>query len=551
MGRLMALLALGLALGCEAGTPERVLEGGRDFAVRDMEPAGPLDRGLRDAGPPRDRGAPDAEPGADAAPVDAAPADADAVDAGPVDAALPADAAPDDTVAVGHPRELRGVWIATVYNINFPARATRDPAGQQARLRTLLDVAQEAGLNAVFFQVRPEGDAFWPSERAPFSRFLTGTQGEDPGYDPLAVLVREAHARGLQVHAWFNPFRGAVDPARPLHASHPAARFPQHAHPYRGQIWLDPGAAEVRADFVATVAEAVRGYALDGVHFDDYVYPYPDQTDFPDGATWQAYQAGGGALGRADWRRDNVLQLMRAVQAAVRAEDPDVMFGVSPFGIYRPGTPPGISGLDQYASLYSDPVAWMAEGVMDYVAPQLYWNASRPQQDYETLLTWWCGLAGDGRFVLAGNYLSELGSAAAWDLAEFARQIGISRALAPAGSLGNIFFQIEPLEANRAGVRDVFAAEHYAQPAWPPPVPGRGNLPVEPPTLARTADGLQVDHPDRDALAAFALYGPADGGWRLQQIVPADAAIIAVGAGRWAVSALRRGGAESRGRLAP
>ena len=553
-------LALSAVLGA-CGAPVESSEAPDAFSRRDAATT-PLDAGpqARDAGSPNvDVGPvpPDADVGSPPAPAgdagnetpqDAALAPSDRGEVSTADASPP----PPETLRLSHPRELRGVWVATVYNINFPERARLEPEAQRQALTALLDDAVQSGLNAVFFQVRPEADAFWPSERSPWSRFLTGEQGLDPGWDPLGALVEEAHLRALEVHAWLNPYRAAVDAARPLHPDHVGARHPEFTYPYRGQLWLDPGAEVVRADAIAVVAEVVSRYRVDGLHFDDYFYPYPDDTDFPDDATFAAYRAGGGALARDDWRRENVNTLVREVSETVAGLDPDVRFGIAPFGIYRPGQPPGIAGLDQYTALYADPPRWMREGWVDYLAPQLYWNATRPQQDYETLLRWWTALAHDGRAVFAGNYLSQLGTEPAWNVDEFRRQVRISRAVAGDTPAGNIFFQIEPLRANTDGVRDVFATEFYPSPALTPPLAGRADVFVPAPTLRPMGGAVQVDHPDRAALRAFVLYVEREGGWVVSRCLPATTARLELLApGRHALSAVARGGAESEAVVLP
>ena len=343
-------------------------------------------------------------------------------------------------LALSHPRELRGAWVATVSNINFPSAAGLSAAAQEAELRSLVALLAELGFNAIFFQVRPECDAFYPSGLEPWSRYLSGTQGQDPGYDPLAVLLDAAHAQGVEVHAWLNPYRAKANRNSTAVAPHVAVTLAEHTRPYGTALWLDPGATAVQDHLLLVIEDLLARYALDGLHFDDYFYPYPIAgTPFPDDETFFAYQAGVGDLARDDWRRDNVNRMVQAVHERVVARRPEARFGVAPFGIYRPGMPPGITGLDQYAEIYADPVKWMEEGWVDYLAPQLYWPTTQTRQAYAPLLTWWSALTADGRSIFAGNYLSQLGTSAAWDLAELREQVRLSRAAAPEGSRGNIF----------------------------------------------------------------------------------------------------------------
>lgn len=453
------------------------------------------------------------------------------------------------TVEVSHLRELRAVWIATVANINFPSKQGLAAAQQQAELVAMLDVARAVGLNAVVFQVRPECDALYASELEPWSRYLTGTQGQDPGYDPLSFLLTEAHARGLEVHAWLNPYRAKANSASALAESHIASVLPQYAYVYDKTLWMDPGAKEVQDHLVAVIADLVGRYDLDGIHFDDYFYPYPSGQDFPDDSTWDAYVEGGGQLDRADWRRDNVNRMVEAVGETVAELRPHVRFGISPFGIYRPGIPPGIQGLDQYEALYADPLKWMQEGWLDYLAPQLYWPTTQAPQSYTTLIEWWSSIAEGGRYIFAGNYLSKLGSDAAWSVDEFRAQITQSREHHPLGSQGNIFFQIAPLMANTQGIADVLRDEFYAEPALTPPLAALADVPVAPPTATVTGTSVSLAHAAPETLRAWVVYAQLDAGWRVSQIVPAAQASVELSPGTWAISAAGRHGVESPGAL--
>lgn len=256
-------------------------------------------------------------------------------------------------------REFRGVWIATVNNGDWPSRRDLTVDQQKQELLAILDRVASLHLNAVFLQIRPAADAFYASEHEPWSEFLTGAMGKapEPLYDPLAFAIEESHKRGLELHAWFNPFRGR----RP--SGEAAARVirdnPAHVHDYGRFVWTDPGSDNVQREVLAVVADVVRRYDVDGVHLDDYFYPYPEKdpsgrdVDFPDDATWQAYRAGGGALTREAWRRDNINRFVRDLYRTVKAIKPKVEVGISPFGIWRPGHPRQIRGLDAYARIYA------------------------------------------------------------------------------------------------------------------------------------------------------------------------------------------------------
>lgn len=459
------------------------------------------------------------------------------------DAMIPVDA-PDTTTAVSHTREMRGVWIATVSNINWPSSRGLSAAAQQAELDAMMTTAAELGFNAVFFQVRAEADAFYASELEPWSRYITGTQGQDPGYDPLSYAVDAAHERGLELHAWLNPYRAAANRTQPTDPSHVSNSLAGSVRDYGNFQWLDPGDAAAEEHTLAVVRDVVSRYDIDGLHFDDYFYPYPNDTDFPDGASYATYQGSGGALGRGDWRRDNVNRMVRRVSEAVAEVAPNVRFGISPFGIYRPGIPEGTTGLDQYNAIYADPPVWIREGWVDYLAPQLYWPSTQTRQAYEPLTEWWGDLAQDGRSIWVGNYLSQLGSSDAWDLDEVREQIRITRANAPAVN-GNIMFQIAPLMENRMGVADAFRDVMYAAPALSPPHAGADDVVAAPRVVA--GDPVMLSH--SDPLRAYAVYRDVAGELVLDRVLPRDATNVSLEPGRYAISAVSLRGVESRGQV--
>jgi uncharacterized lipoprotein YddW (UPF0748 family) len=476
-------------------------------------------------------------------------ADPDAAPDAPEDVTsdVPIDAGPT-LVRVSHAREFRGVWVATVTNIDWPSRTGLSATTQQNELIAMLDTMVRLNLNVMVFQVRPEGDALYRSTLEPWSRFLSGTQGRDPGYDPLAFLVTEAHRRGIEVHAWFNPYRAKTTTASIAVAPHISVTNPEVCVTYDGKLWMDPGRTLVQDRAVNVVLDVVRRYDIDGVHFDDYFYPYPAGTDFPDQATYDAYRMGGGTLNRGDWRRDNVNRLVRRVHDSILAVKDHVRFGISPFGIYRPGMPPGITGLDQYASIYADPLRWMQQGWVEYLAPQLYWPTTQTAQAYEPLLRWWTGITTDGRYIFVGNYLSRLGSSSAWSVDEFRAQMDITRRYRAQGAMGNIFFTIDPFQSNRMGIADVFRREYYQRPALTPPLAPMRGASLSPPDVVVEGRTVRVSHAGTTPMRAWVVYAEqADGTWAIDRIVPAAQASFSLPAGRWAVSAASRHGVESLG----
>ncbi|HEX9938601.1 MAG TPA: family 10 glycosylhydrolase, partial [Longimicrobium sp.] len=297
-------------------------------------------------------------------------------------------------------REFRGVWIATVANIDWPSRPGLPADSQRAELIALLDRAQALRLNAIVFQIRPAGDALYRSQLEPWSEYLTGAQGTPPsdGYDPLEFAITESHRRGMQLHAWFNPYRARHMSAKtPEAANHISRTHPEVVKQYGRYLWMDPGEPRVQDHSMAVILDVVRRYDVDGVHIDDYFYPYPERDsatggnrEFPDEASWRRYQAGGGRLSRDDWRRNNVDRFVERMYREVHQVKPWVQVGISPFGIWRPGYPAQITaGLDQYAGLYADARKWLREGWTDYFVPQLYWPIARTGQSYPVLLDWW------------------------------------------------------------------------------------------------------------------------------------------------------------------
>jgi len=286
-------------------------------------------------------------------------------------------------------REFRGAWIATVANIDWPSKPGLGVAEQKAELIALLDRAAQLKLNAIIFQVRPACDAMYVSPLEPWSEYLTGAMGRapQPFYDPLAFAIGEAHRRGLELHAWFNPFRALHPRARsPVAPNHISRTHPGWVRKYGDQLWLDPGEPAARDYVLSVVMDVVRRYDVDGVQFDDYFYPDPEKDTagrelvFPDDATWRKFGLPGGFLSRDDWRRANVNQFIQRVYQSIKAVKPRVKFGVSPKGIWRPGYPQQIRGMDAYAKIYADSRKWLANGWLDYFSPELYWPIEPKEQ---------------------------------------------------------------------------------------------------------------------------------------------------------------------------
>lgn len=349
------------------------------------------------------------------------------------------------------PREFRGAWIATVDNIDWPSEPGLPVDRQKAELRRMLDQAAALNLNAVLFQVRPHADALYDSPHEPWSSYLTGTQGQapEPFYDPLAFAVEEAHKRGLALHAWFNPFR-AGHPADSSEAApnHVGQIHPEWVRSYGAYQWLDPGVPEARAHSRAVILDVVRRYDIDGVHFDDYFYPYPSYADgapFPDSASWARARRAGWTGSRDDWRRHNVDQFIEKLYRTLKEVDPQVAFGVSPFGIWRPNHPPGTEGFDAYAELYADARKWVRKGWLDYVVPQLYYRIDQPGYSYPSMLRWWADQNVHDRHVWPGLYASRVGmeGEAHWSERQILGQLYAARSHPDV--TGQVYFSMQAL----------------------------------------------------------------------------------------------------------
>ncbi|WP_101773093.1 family 10 glycosylhydrolase [Peptostreptococcus faecalis] len=284
--------------------------------------------------------------------------------------------------------EMRAAWISTVYNIDWPSKGSYgNPEAQKREYVALLDKLKEAGINTAVVQVRPESDAIYKSEINPWSRFLTGTQGKSPGYDPLQFIIQESHKRGIKVHAWFNPYRASVYSDKSSSDKNNALnKYSGWAKLYNNKWYYDPGNPEVVKYIVATVSEVVKNYDIDGVHFDDYFYP---GANFPDDDTFKKYGSGS----KDNWRRNNVNNMIKQVKDSIKSIKSDVDFGVSPAGIWRnvSNDPNGsnTSGGESYVKQYADTRYWIKNNLVDYVVPQVYWKIGHSKADYATLVKWW------------------------------------------------------------------------------------------------------------------------------------------------------------------
>jgi uncharacterized lipoprotein YddW (UPF0748 family) len=423
-------------------------------------------------------------------------------------------------------REFRGAWLATVANIDWPSKPGLPVAQQKAELLALLDRAAQLHFNAILFQVRPVSDALYASPLEPWSEYLTGVQGRapQPFYDPLAFAIAAAHQRGLQLHAWFNPFRAAHPEAKsPPAPSHITRTHPELVRHYGTQTLLDPGDPAVTAHVVAVVQDVVKRYDVDGIVFDDYFYPYPEKKrngqklDFPDDATWKKFGASSG-LSRDDWRRDNVNRFIREISVVIKANKPWVQFGISPFGIWRPKNPAPISGMDAYAKIFADSRKWLANGWVDYFAPQLYWGIAARDQSFPVLLEWWRAQNLKGRHLWPALADSSVGGKFSTD--EIPHQVQIIRQRTDPGA---IHYHLRNVLENPALAAAVRAA--YAEPALVPATTWLDPVPPEKPKLVALAGKNSVrvrwEPGGGKPAAAWLLQIFSDGFWRTE-ILPAN-----------------------------
>ncbi len=391
------------------------------------------------------------------------------------------------------PRQLRGMTITTVTNMDWPSRPGLDAETAKTEYRAWLDLAQRLNLNAVFVHIRPSGDALWPSQFAPWSQWLTGrTDGQGPGWDPLRFMVEETHARNLEFHAWFNPYRASPGgDVNQLPPNHPLRQHPEWAVVYpvgstASRLYYNPGIPDARHFVEDAMLEAVERYDLDAVFFDDYFYPYPSaRQDFADEATFAQY--GAGFASKGDWRRNNVNLLVQEMSQRIKALKPWVKFGVSPFGIWRNAATDPLGsptrGLQSYDEIYADSRLWVKRQWLDYVIPQLYWHLGFEPADYAKLVPWWSKVVAGTSvqlYVALGDY--RVGQKGAWsDPAELDRQLAFNRGYPVRGT---VHFSARDLRADRLGSVTRYREAHYAGPAL---VPTMAHLPSSAPTAPTTA----------------------------------------------------------------
>jgi uncharacterized lipoprotein YddW (UPF0748 family) len=384
-------------------------------------------------------------------------------------------------------REFRGIWIATVENIDWPSKKFLSPERQKEEFINIISHLKKDKINAVFIQVRPSCDAFYQSETEPWSEWLTGIQGKEPEpfYDPLIFIVEECHKRGIEIHAWFNPFRSVVNTKTSnITGKHISKTHPDWNIVYGKYKWLNPGLPEVRNYVTGVVLDVVRKYNIDGVHFDDYFYPYPvKNTKFRDEKTFVNYSRGIKDI--ESWRRDNINLFLKQVSDSIRKVRSGCIFGISPFGIWKNNisdiSGSNTKGSESYYKTYSDSKKWLSEGWIDYLVPQLYWHIGNSSANYKILAEWWSNNSfgkniylGQAVYKIANDYHED------WmNGNQIQKQIRLNRSLKNIS--GNVFFNTSTFLKNPMGLKDSLEINYYKYYAITPVINGKeDNTPLSP-----------------------------------------------------------------------
>lgn len=372
--------------------------------------------------------------------------------------------------------EMRGVWITTVFSLDYPRKPTSQVVALKEDYRRLLDELKDLNMNAVFMQVRPAGDALYPSQIVPWSSYLTGQQGKSPldGFDPLAFMIEETHKRGMEFHAWLNPYRVSMN----TDSTQFAIRHVYHQHrnwlfKYGNKYYLKPQLPEVRQHITDVTMEIVNNYNIDGIHFDDYFYPYPKQGEIiPDSLDYNAYAKIFKDVSIADWRREQVNLLIEKLHNSIKQVKPNVQFGISPFGVWRnknddPFGSATTASIRSYDDLYADILLWMQKRWIDYVAPQIYWSIGFEPADYRALTDWWSTQPGLTPIYI-GQAAYKVGTSrdSSWlQSQQIDDQVFINRKNRKIK--GSIYFRAEHIITNKYNLKNELK-ETYAEPALLP-----------------------------------------------------------------------------------
>ena len=384
-------------------------------------------------------------------------------------------------------REFRGTWIATVHGVDWPSEPGLPGEKQKEQLLKQIESASALRINAIIFQVRPAGDAMYKSAIEPWSPYLTGKMGRPPSpeWDPLEFMVAEAHKRGIEVHAWFNPYRAIAGNKHEPGGNHIRIQHPEWTMRHGKDIWMNPGEPGVNERTRAVILDVVRRYDVDGVHLDDYFYPYPVKggdgkvVEFPDAKTFERYKAAGGLLERSAWRRQNVDTLIEGIYTDTKAVKRWVKVGISPFGLWRPNYPAGTGGgLDPYEEMGADSRKWLQSGWVDYMAPQLYWPIEPAKLSFTTYYDWWLSQNTAGRHIFPGMADDRIGGDRS--AGEILRQISAVRLRGNTTAPGHLHWSFGALFKDKGKIGTLTRERAYTTLALPPTTPwlGMTSLPV-------------------------------------------------------------------------
>jgi uncharacterized lipoprotein YddW (UPF0748 family) len=407
--------------------------------------------------------------------------------------------------------EFRAVWVATVDNIDWPSSKNRSVAEQKAEYIKLLDMHQQNGMNAVVVQIRPAGDALYPSSLEPWSEFLTGKQGKAPVpyYDPLEFMIQETHIRGLEFHAWMNPYRAVFNmKTSSVAPTHLTKIHPEWFLEYGGKKYFNPALPEVQQHTARVVRDIVSRYDIDAIHMDDYFYPYRIAgKEFPDQASYLQYGRG---MNKENWRRSNVDSVIKILYQTIRATNPRVKFGISPFGIWRNKSqdPMGSDtkgGQTNYDDLYADILLWLEKGWIDYVVPQLYWERGHKLADYDVLLDWW-NQHSYGKQLFIGHGFYRAGTNSSWrNPTELPKQLELLRNYST--TQGSVYFNSKVFEKNPNGWNDSLRNNYYYYPALVPPMPWIDDAVPDQPTVTKKAGSMvHLENKGTETIKAFAVF---------------------------------------------
>ena len=425
--------------------------------------------------------------------------------------------------------EFRGVWIATVENIDWPSKRGLSNEDQKSEFIDLLDKHQRNGMNAIVMQIRPSGDALYPSTLEPWSEYLMGKQGlaPSPFYDPLAFMIEETHKRGMEFHAWINPYRAVFNVNKSSVAlTHITKIHPEWFVTYGDKKYFNPGMPEVWQFTNRVVKDIVSRYEIDAIHMDDYFYPYKiPGKEFPDQA---AYAKNARGLNKEDWRRSNCDSIVKQLSVTIHNAKPAVQFGISPFGVWRNKSkdPRGSvtkAGPTNYDELYADILLWLEKGWIDYIVPQLYWEHGHPLADFDELVQWWNDNS-YGKQLYIGHGIYRAGTNAAWkNPNEIPYQINKLRSLPNTG--GSVYFSSSSFKNNANGWNDSLQQHYYVNPAISPAVLPQYKM--ENPSIVKTGgQTYQIGTAGTKPLKAFAIIQKQAGIYNVATMIPADAKII-------------------------